>query len=261
MPAQLLVSVRSAQEAAAALDGGADIIDVKEPRRGSLGRCDPAVLGEIVDLVRRCSPELSVSAALGEAHESDGNPWPADSLLQSLDLVKCGLSRLLPADSDWSQAWLKFRRQILPPAVSGPRWVAVSYADAERSGAPRPLDVLEQGHRTGCPVLLIDTFEKDGSSLFDWIDVDALMDIRQRTQTYDMKLALAGGITLDVLPQVVAVCPDIVAVRGAACDQGERTATVSADRVRQLADAIRNANVICPVPGAQHHAGTDTSSV
>ena len=35
---QLLVSVRSPAEALAALEGGAALIDVKEPARGSLGR-------------------------------------------------------------------------------------------------------------------------------------------------------------------------------------------------------------------------------
>ena len=37
MMAKLLVSVRSADEAEVALEGGADIIDVKEPLHGSLG--------------------------------------------------------------------------------------------------------------------------------------------------------------------------------------------------------------------------------
>ena len=36
----LLVSVRSAAEALAALAGGADVIDVKEPNQGSLGAAD-----------------------------------------------------------------------------------------------------------------------------------------------------------------------------------------------------------------------------
>ena len=44
---RLLVSVRSAEEVSAALAGGADIIDAKEPARGSLGRVTPAVLSAI----------------------------------------------------------------------------------------------------------------------------------------------------------------------------------------------------------------------
>ena len=46
---QLLVSVRDLGEAAAALAGGADLIDVKEPIRGPLGRADEATIRGIVD--------------------------------------------------------------------------------------------------------------------------------------------------------------------------------------------------------------------
>ena len=45
---RLLVSVRSAAEAEAALLGGADVIDVKEPDRGPLGRADDAVIAAVV---------------------------------------------------------------------------------------------------------------------------------------------------------------------------------------------------------------------
>src|SRR5262245_26134710 len=63
---QLLVSVRDVAEARAALTGGADIIDIKEPRRGPLGMAKPAVMAEIVAGVGGRAP---VSAALGELHE------------------------------------------------------------------------------------------------------------------------------------------------------------------------------------------------
>src|SRR5207244_7336185 len=43
----LLVSVRSAAEAETALAGGADVVDVKEPRRGALGPADPSVWKQV----------------------------------------------------------------------------------------------------------------------------------------------------------------------------------------------------------------------
>src|SRR5690242_18461623 len=60
---KLLVSVRSAAEAQAALTGGASLIDVKEPARGSLGRADAATLTDVLRMVAGRRP---VSAALGE---------------------------------------------------------------------------------------------------------------------------------------------------------------------------------------------------
>ena len=61
---QLLVSVRSAEEVGPALEGGADIIDAKEPDRGSLG---PVVGCDARRDIRRVPPENQpVSVALGD---------------------------------------------------------------------------------------------------------------------------------------------------------------------------------------------------
>src|SRR5438067_2429694 len=59
---RLLVSVADAAEARAALAGGADIIDAKEPRHGALGAVAPDVLRAIRNAVAVRRP---VSAALG----------------------------------------------------------------------------------------------------------------------------------------------------------------------------------------------------
>ena len=42
---RLVISVRNVAEAIAAAAGGADLIDLKEPNRGALGRVDAAVHG------------------------------------------------------------------------------------------------------------------------------------------------------------------------------------------------------------------------
>ena len=72
---QLLVSVRDAAEARGALAGGADIVDVKEPSRGALGRADAAVWAEIAAVCRAASPSprTAMSVALGEATEHTGS--------------------------------------------------------------------------------------------------------------------------------------------------------------------------------------------
>ena len=44
---RLLVSVRNEQEAKAAIDGGCDIVDIKEPQNGSLGRASFDVIQKV----------------------------------------------------------------------------------------------------------------------------------------------------------------------------------------------------------------------
>src|SRR5262249_20292303 len=61
---QLLVSVRSAIEAAAAVDGGADIVDAKDPDRGALGAVSLEVFSEIRAAI---GDRRLLSAAIGDA--------------------------------------------------------------------------------------------------------------------------------------------------------------------------------------------------
>ncbi len=61
---RLLVSVKNAEEAMAALAGGADLIDAKDPAAGALGAVSLDVLRDIHSTVAGLRP---VSAALGDA--------------------------------------------------------------------------------------------------------------------------------------------------------------------------------------------------
>jgi len=81
----LLVSVRSVEEVSAALAGGADIIDAKEPARGSLGRVTPAVLSAIA---ARTPASVPLSVALGDCAD-------LDTLRAALDGVRLG-ERIAP---------------------------------------------------------------------------------------------------------------------------------------------------------------------
>jgi (5-formylfuran-3-yl)methyl phosphate synthase len=60
---KLLVSVTDAREARAAVQGGVDIVDVKNPAEGSLGAPTPGMIARVRDTV---PPELPVSAAIGD---------------------------------------------------------------------------------------------------------------------------------------------------------------------------------------------------
>src|SRR6186997_956894 len=64
---RLLVSVSSAAEASAAVAGGANIIDAKNPLAGALGPVSLEVLREIYSAVGGTRP---VTAALGDAIEN-----------------------------------------------------------------------------------------------------------------------------------------------------------------------------------------------
>jgi len=262
----LLVSVRNETEALSALDGGANIIDVKEPDRGALGRSDFDVISGIVAAVRRRAPGTVVSAAMGEiadwncaelcatgsASAAPNHGAGADSSNSGTrmfatdgafadstapDLFKAGpAGSSRGTNADWVAAW----KAVQSDLQRGPtNWVSVSYADYARCDAPAPERIFEAGDECGSPVLLVDTFEKDGTTLLDWLSAAELQSLRERTRSAGMKLALAGRVSAENIDRVLTFEPDIIAVRGAVCGDGDRRSTVSAERVRTFSAGVQ----------------------
>src|SRR5437762_7708685 len=123
-----LISVRSAAEARVALSGGADIIDVKEPRRGALGPANPKVWGEIQAAIGQ---RVMGSVALGELlHDSVESlaPQTIGFRYAKIGLAGCHRSR------GWIARWISAIGKL--PLTTHP--VPVAYADWPRAHAPSP---------------------------------------------------------------------------------------------------------------------------
>jgi (5-formylfuran-3-yl)methyl phosphate synthase len=229
---QLLVSVRSSPEVGAALAGGADIIDAKEPAHGSLGAVSREVLPHIAAQV---PSEVSMSIALGEFGESQ----EVTSTILSLPLKR----RVAPLYLKLGFAGVRSEDRIgslIAAAVAAsnetgamPRVVAVAYADADRARTVAPMVISDLAARAGGSAVLLDTYSKDGRGLLHWIERPALERWVTETRSAGLMTALAGGLGLDDIERIAAARPDVVGVRGAACETG-RQGVVSAVRVRLL---------------------------
>lgn len=241
---RLLVSVRSLAEAQEAIAGGCDILDIKEPSRGSLGAAAGSVIGEIAE----CSAAagLQVSAALGECVEWRAtNPVDLDSI-SGLDFVKFGMAGLGNSEKGLHE-WLQLLGTIARHPEAHTRHVAVVYADWQAAAAPHPQQVLSAlaTHIAGGkrePVfagVLVDTFEKSSGRLPDTMCLDTLREIRERSTELGLFLALAGRLNIESLGQVLIAEPDIVAIRSAACGGGDRCASVHREAVRAFRFALQ----------------------
>ena len=224
---RLLVSVRSGDEAQAALDGGADLIDVKEPARGALGAADTAIWREVSEVVHGRTP---TSVALGEL--VDGGHLARSDKLAEFDFVKIGLAgcgRLV----DWPSRW----RDCLGSLPGSATPVAVVYADWRAARAPAPDDVIEQAARMRCGAVLFDTFEKTRGHLLDHLDLEELDRLSTIVRRHAARVVLAGSLHVRSIPKVLHLRPDYVAVRGAACRHG-RSGQVDPLLVRELARVV-----------------------
>jgi uncharacterized protein (UPF0264 family) len=225
---QLLVSVRNADEAVAALAGGADVIDVKEPRRGPLGRAKRSTLQQVISRADRAAP---VSVALGELQEFE--PRYAANLPVGVGLAKLGLARC----RDWP-IWSTRWSQAIDALPGGVAPVAVVYADAAKCAAPPPHLVIGHAAQVGCRAVLFDTYEKSSGNLFDALPGAKLSSYIAEIRELNMIVALAGSLDEQSVPIAASYAPDVIAVRSAACRDG-RHGVVEQEKVRCLAQLIR----------------------
>jgi (5-formylfuran-3-yl)methyl phosphate synthase len=223
----LLISVRDGEEAETALAGGADLLDVKEPVRGSLGAATPAVWREVL---QRCRGRVPTSAALGELDEAQRSV--GDEALAGFDFAKTGLAGCR-ADRRWPDRWAELVHR-LPDRVAP---VAVVYADWRECGAPAPEEIIDQAKRLACGAVLLDTRGKQQGDLLDHLSVAQLAPLVARIRQHALRVVLAGSLGPASIVAALELRPDYIAVRRAACRAG-RTSRIELDRVRALSRMI-----------------------
>jgi uncharacterized protein (UPF0264 family) len=228
---RLLVSVRDATEAAAALAGGADIVDAKEPLNGALGPVAAEVLHAIAATVAGAAP---VSVALGDAGTDDIGLGMQAAVTVGAAFVKVGFAG--------TQDGHRVSQEVstLAHLVGSPALILVAYADHESADAPSPDTLIVLGQRLRARGILLDTCDKRGPSLTTLMSERSLRAFVTRAQSAGQLVALAGRLTVDDFDMVLRTGADIVGVRGAACDGG-RAGVVSAARVHALRRQIDRA--------------------
>jgi uncharacterized protein (UPF0264 family) len=226
---RLLVSVRNASEAGAALAGGADIIDAKEPLNGPLGAVSSDVLHEIAATIGDAAP---VSAALGDIGEDAVGDRAVAARQAGVTFVKVGFA------GTRGRQHLEEEVRTLARASRLAALVLVAYADFDVANAPPPADILTIAAHIGSAGILLDTYDKDGAGLTSLMHACTLATFVSRAKASRRFVALAGKLTLEDIAPVQDTGADVIGLRGAACDGG-RGGIVTSARVRALSDLMK----------------------
>ena len=228
---RLLVSVRDAVEAAAALAGGADIVDAKEPQNGALGPVSHRTLTAIIAAVAGATP---VSVALGETSRDDVISGARAATRAGVAFAKVGFAGMRRQRRTAEHAVTAFAA-LLPAAT-----VLVAYVDYERAEAPPPDELLDIARRSNAAGILLDTFDKDSAGLTAVMTPGELRAFVSRAKSSGHVVAVAGKLTVEDIALMHAAGADVVGFRGAAC-AGGRSGVVTTERVRALRHQIDRA--------------------
>ena len=228
---QLLVSPSSIEEAKSSLS--ADIIDVKKPSEGSLGANFPWIIREIKTLAGR----KPVSAAIGDNEYKPGTAALSayGAAHAGADFIKVGL---MFDGTDHAREVIGAVTTAVKEEFPHKYVVIAAYADFQRMDTISPFAISPLVADAGADIAMIDTGIKDGKSLFEFMDEEALTRFTEQNRGFGLKTALAGSLRFEDLDALKRIDPEIIGVRGMVCG-GDRSATIRAELVEKAMMMLR----------------------
>lgn len=233
---QLLVSAINIEEAKEALKGGADILDVKNPKEGSLGASFPWIIKQISDYANN---KTVVSTTIGDVPYKPGTVSLAalGSAVSGSNYVKVGLygTRNYQEALEVMNAVVKTVKEYDDTITV----VACGYADAKQIGSVLPEDIPKMAVNSNSDVAMLDTYQKDGRRLTDFLNKEELSQFTKQTHDYGLEVALAGSVNKKDIQLLEEIDCDIMGVRGCVCTGGDRNqGTINHNLVQDLKDNI-----------------------
>jgi len=230
MAPKLLVSVKALNEVSEALEGGADIIDIKDPSSGSLGLPRIAIVKDIVKAVKEVR---ECSVAIGDLRKHTPEiGYVATALDAFVNYIKVGIAAGDPKDVE----------SIVKEAIentSRAKVVVVGYADYAIHGSIEPLQLIDYATKLGVHGVMIDTLSKGSYTTLDILQKSYLQKFVEKAKSSGLLVAVAGGIEKSHIGMLMELGFDVIGVRTAVCIGG-RNGTVSRELVKELKKALKS---------------------
>ncbi len=221
----MLASVRSLEEAKLVYQGGADIIDLKEPYDGALGAVPLEEIHRVVDdLWEKCV----ISATIGDlpADTSKINEKVIQTAETGVDYVKVGMFSDRHIESSLSN--------LIHCTNKGISIIAVFFADMDfdmEMAITAAADARLKG-------VMLDTARKGSGGLLTHKDIKQLEYFVGRAKQEDLLTGLAGSLTTEDIPSLLDAEPDYVGFRTALCNSKLRTGSLNPQAIQSVREMI-----------------------
>jgi dihydroneopterin aldolase len=220
---QLLISVKNLDETKLALDAGIDIIDLKDPNHGALGALD---LHETLQIVLLVDGLSILSATVGEQHTNLNDLVQAIEVRadMGIDIVKIAVSPLFYDDN--------FIVEMAKLSIVGIKIVAVFFADASID-----LNLLSMLKKIGFYGAMLDTQSKQ----HDLLHLQSKKSLRSfvlQCEKNGLKSGLAGSLNSQYIELLCEVNPSYIGFRGGVCENSQRNAALSTNKVIEVKNML-----------------------
>jgi len=224
---RLLISVTNKKEALEAIKGGAHIIDVKNPREGSLGANFPRIIRQVKEIV---PDNVEVSATIGDLPNLPGTASLAalGAAVSGADYVKAGLFGVKKVGETVSL--MKEVCRAVKDYDAALKVIAAGYADFQEVDCLNPLELPDIARKTEADGVLLDMKVKGQKKLFDFLSDDTLRNFVEESHKYGLIAALAGGLDKEDIPRLLDLRADVVGIR--------RAVLTHKDRVSELVQSV-----------------------
>lgn len=224
---QLLISVKSLEEALVARYADVDVIDLKDPSVGAMGALDVGIVSQVVQEINGAA---LISATVGEGHETVEALVGDIALYAGLgvDVVKMGVSELFLQKT--------FFTEMHKLATQGIQLVAVFFADK-----PLDLSLVIALQKSGFYGAMLDTQVKQ-SSLLDVQSMDMLKRFTALCERHQLVSGLAGSVNKNHLGDLLMLNPAFIGLRGGVCEKQNRMAALSQSKVVEVKTMLLNYN-------------------
>jgi len=220
----ILVSFKSLQEISINILNFVDIIDLKDPKKGSLGAWN---ISQINKAVKIFGKKKFLSATIGDVKERKKiieNLFVFDRI--GLDFIKFGvfisneieMIELLREISEKN-----FKTQLVP----------VIFADDHNL-----LEITKNNLRKikdlNFNFLLLDTFLKKKGSLMQECSFNYLSNFIKKSRDLGIAVGLAGKLKTKQIPQLLKLRAQIIGFRSAVCEKNDRCSIISENKTRNI---------------------------
>lgn len=231
----VLVSPKDLSEALEAIEGGADIIDVKNPSEGSLGANFPWVIRDVANIAKKYGKK--VSATTGDMPFKPGTASLAalGAAIAGADYVKVGLYGV--KNETEAEEMIKAVVKAVKDYDDSKRVVIAGYGDFYRINSIDPLKLPLISAKHNADVVMVDTAIKDGTSIFDHMKIEDMRNFVRTAKENGLLCALAGNLGWDHIETLKELSPDIIGVRTIVCESG-RNSKIKKELVRKLRELV-----------------------